>query len=43
MQNRADAFIWAMSELFPGMVQGRYEFAPLPKPQPETMYFGLNV
>jgi len=41
--NRADAFIWAMSELFPGMVQGRYEFAPLPKPQPETMYFGLNV
>jgi predicted phage terminase large subunit-like protein len=31
--NRADAFVWAMSELFPGIAQNRQKDAPLPLPK----------
>lgn len=41
--NRADALIWAITELFPGVVSGRRDLPPLPAADPETQYFGLNL
>ena len=41
--NRADAFVWLMSEFFPGIVVERNKREPLPIPRSEDVYFGLSL
>ena len=41
--NRADAFVWLMSEFFPGLVVERNKREPLPIPRSEDVFFGLSL